>query len=249
MLIRNKKRNNNRRLLIAVITAIIAPWLVVAAVKGLQLGFGFIEGLAAWQQTAVWVSLVGIVAIIAGYLLFKALRRLAVHRLHGAKDRPRQLGVRFYGGGFADVLDRINTDAELKFKAAGWAAIPRSIKGDAVISICEEPFPCTGFPVREAVRTFSGAAAQRRVEEPGAIAAYSDWASRHRGIVALLDIVGKGEGYTGISCLHSWRWLAKPDVFRFLLVVFDPEEAKTEEEPGNDASNTEIEKEVEACVS
>jgi len=67
--------------------------------------------------------------------------------------------------------------------------------------------------------------------------------------VALLDIVGKGEGYTGLSCLHTWRWLGKPDVFRFLVVVFDPEEAQAEDNIDNNLSNIEMEKEVETCIS
>lgn len=109
-----------------------------------------------------------------------------------------------------------------------------------------------GFPVREAVRTLGGAIAQRHREETGASSEYSKWASEHREIVALLDIVGKGQGYTGLSCLDTWRWLGKPDVFRFLVVVFDPEEAKTEENTDYNVSNMgriAMEKEVETCVS
>ena len=248
MLVR-KKTNNNRKILIAVLAAVTAPWLAVVGLKGFQRGYEFIQSLSAWQQTATWVSLVGVIAIVAGYFLYVALRRLAVKKMHTDKDKPRQLGVRLFGGGFADVIDKINTDRELKFKAKGFAFIPRSIKGDAALSICEEPFPCMAFPTREAVRTWSGAVAQRHAEEPGASSEYLKWANQHREIVALLDIVGKGQGYTGLSCLHTWRWLGKPDVFRFLVVVFDPEEAKAEENADDDMSNIEMEKEVETCLS
>lgn len=248
MLVR-KKTNNNRNILIAVLVAVTAPWLAVAVLKGFQIGYAFVKGLPGWQQTATWVSLVGIIAIVAGYLLFTTLRRLAISRIHSTKDRPRQLGVRLFGGGFADVIDKIKTDRELRFKAVGFAFIPRSIKGNAALSICEEPFPMMAFPIREAVRTWSGAVAQRHAEEPGAYSEYFKWASQHREIVALLDIVGKGEGYTGLSCLHTWRWLGKPDVFRFLVVVFDPEEAKAEDNTDDKLSNIEMEKEVETCLS
>jgi len=248
MLVR-KKTNNNRKILIAVLAVVTIPWLAVGGLKGFERGFEFIKSLPSWQQTATWVSLVGIIAIVAGYFLYVALKRLAVKKMHTNKDKPRQLGVRLFGGGFADVIDKIKTDRELKFKAVGFVFIPRSIKGDAALSICEEPFPTMAFPTREAVRTWSGAVAQRHAEEPGAYSEYSKWASQHREIVALLDIVGKGEGYTGLSCLHTWRWLGKPDVFRFLVVVFDPEEAQAEDNIDNNLSNIEMEKEVETCIS
>lgn len=251
MLVR-KKTNNNRKVLIAVLAAITAPWLTVAGLKGFQIGYAFVKGLPAWQQTATWVSLVSVFAIIIGFLLFKVLRAWAIARMHVAKDKPRKVGVRFFGGGFIDVLSRINTDRELRYKAQGFAFTPRSIKGDAAVSICEDPFPVVAFPVREAVQSWSGAVAQRHAEEPSASSAYSKWASQHREIVTLLDIVGKGQGFTGLSCLHTWRWLGKPDVFRFLVVVFDPEEAKTEENADDNLpniENIETEKEVEACVS
>lgn len=251
MLVR-KKTNNNRKVMISVLVAVTAPWLVMAGLKGFSIGYEFIKDLPAWQQTATWVSLVSIISIIVGYVLFTTLRRLAVSRIHSTKDRSRQLGVRLFGGGFADVIDKIKTDRELRFKAVGFAFIPRSIKGDAAISICEEPFPTMAFPIREAVRTWSGAVAQRHAEEPGAYSEYFKWASQHREIVALLDIVGKGEGYTGLSCLHTWRWLSKPDVFRLLVVVFDPEETKEEDNTDDNLSNIEnieMEKEVETCLS
>jgi len=244
-----KKTKNNRKILIAVLTAVTAPWLAVAGLKIFQIGYAFVKGLPAWQQTAIWVSLVGVIAILAGYFLYVALRRLAVKKMHTDKDKPRQLGVRLFGGGFADVIDKINSDRELKFKAVGFAFIPRSIKGDAALSICEEPFPCMGFPVREAVEPWAGAVAQRHAEEPGASGEYSKWADQHPDIVSLLDIVGKGQGYTGLSCLHTWRWLGKPNVFRLLVVVFDPEETKVEDNTDDSFSDIEMEKEVETCLS
>jgi hypothetical protein len=244
-----KKTNDSKKILIAVLAAVTVPWLAVAGIKGVQRGYQFISGLAPWQQTATLVSLVGIIVILAGYFLYLALRHLAIRKMHLDKDKPRQLGVRLFGGGFADVIDKIHTDRELKFKAVGFAYIPRSIKGDTAVSICEEPFPCMGFPVREAVRTWSGAMAQRHAEEAGACSAYSKWASQHREIVVLVDIVGKGQGYTGLSCVYNWHWLGKPDVFRFLMVVFDPEGADTKENPDDTMSNIERERGAETCVA
>lgn len=247
-----KKAKNSRKILLAVLAAVVAPWLAVALLKGFQLGYAFVKGLPAWQQTATWVSFVSVIAIIVGFFLFKILRAWAIARMHVANDKPRKVGVRFFGGGFVDVLSRIHTDRELRYKAQGFAFTPRSIKGDAAISICEDPFPVVAFPVREAIQSWSGAVAQRHAEEPDASSAYSKWASEHREIVALLDIVGKGSGFTGLSCLHTWKWLGKPDVFRFLVVVFDPEEAKTEENADDDfpdIEDIETEKEVETCVS
>jgi hypothetical protein len=245
----HKKTNNGKIILIAVLAAVIAPWLAVGGLKGFQKVYGLINGLPAWQQTATLVSLMSIIAIVAGYFLYIALRRLAIRKMHIDRDKPRQMGVRLFGGGFADVIDKINTDRELKYRAVGFAFVPRSIKGNSTLSICEEPFPCTGFPVREAVRTWSGAVAQRHAEEQKASSAYTKWAGEHREIVALLDIVGKGQGYTGLSCLHGWQWLSRPDVFRFLFIVFDPEEARTENNIDYNAPDNVMAEEEETCVS
>lgn len=226
---RKSKRNKT---LIALLIAGTLPWVIVLAIKLGQRGLGLIHHLPAWQETAIWISLSAILGLGIGYLIYRSSRHLAITKIHQAKDRPRKLGVRLFGGGFIDILSKIASDPEIRFKATGFAFVPRSIKGDIKTTNHEEPFPVVELPVREAIKSWQGACAARDKEVTIASGEYSSWLSRQKDqIRCLCDIVGKGKGHTGLSCLYRWGWLRKPDVAKFLFIVFDPEEKRIEESP------------------
>lgn len=227
---KNRTREINwKKIAVYIVIAALVPWVVVGGIKLGHKAVEFIQSLPPWQQAPAWTALLGMTGVVFGYLIYRLVRSFAIRKIHQAKDKPRILGVRLFGGGFIDVISKLSTDPELRFKAKCFAFVPRSIKGEAKISLDEEPLPVVEFPVREAIKTFEGAVAQRRSEEPQAMNEYMRWLNQAKGITCLVDITGKGKGHTGQSCLYAWSWLGKPDVARFNIMVFDLEKSDTGE--------------------